>query len=266
MLSMDNKIMLPVIFSILILGIMGTETYAIIYDSEIQVTNPTPERNEFFGRSVSLDGNNALIGAYLDDTGAEDTGAAYLYPLVNPVPTLQEQKFEQITILESLFDDAPTKTQKILNNAIQSIQKSLDEKLWRDGISLEPKHGHKVFDKEKKAVKSLLKIEKKDDSTEVSSVIDVLVAIDRQLASDAFDEANTPENHADKKSSKQLSKSESELTKGDQKRDDGKPDKAIDHYKKAWKHAQKAMKHDLVMMTMMMTTNMKKTIKLVKIS
>ncbi|NNM03417.1 MAG: PKD domain-containing protein, partial [Nitrosopumilus sp.] len=157
-------------------------------------------------------------------------------------PSLQDQKFEQITILQSLIDDAPKKTQKEIEKSIKEIENSLDDKLWKDEISLDSKHGHKVFDKEKKAVKSLMKIEKDDDLTDVTGVIDALVAVDRQLASDAFDEANTPENQADKKSSKELAKAEAELAKGDEKVTDGKYDKAIDHYKKAWKHAQKAMK------------------------
>ena len=157
-------------------------------------------------------------------------------------PSLQDKKLEQITILESLIDDAPKKTQKELEKSIKEINKSLDDKLWEDETSLDPKKGKKVFDHEKHAVKKLMKIEKKDNTTDVSGVIDVLVAVDRQFATDAFDEANTPENQADKKSTKELEKSEKELAKGDEDRDNGKFDKAINHYKKSWEHAQHAMK------------------------
>ena len=157
-------------------------------------------------------------------------------------PSLQDKKLEQITILESLIDDAPKKTQKELEKSIKEINKSLDDKLWEDETSLDPKKGKKVFDHEKHAVKKLMKIEKKDNTTDVSGVIDVLVAVDRQFATDAFDEANTPENQADKKSKKELEKSEKELAKGDEDRDNGKFDKAINHYKKSWEHAQHAMK------------------------
>ncbi len=41
--------------------------------------NPTPILNDVFGYSVSLSGNNALIGAFGDDTGAENAGSAYLF-------------------------------------------------------------------------------------------------------------------------------------------------------------------------------------------
>ena len=41
--------------------------------------NPTPATNDFFGLSVSLSGNLALVGAQNDDTGATNAGAAYLF-------------------------------------------------------------------------------------------------------------------------------------------------------------------------------------------
>lgn len=41
--------------------------------------NPTPAPNDFFGLSVSLSGNLALVGAQNDDTGATNAGAAYLF-------------------------------------------------------------------------------------------------------------------------------------------------------------------------------------------
>ena len=57
--------------------------------------SPTPAENDFFGRAVALDGDKALVGAPSDDTGAEDTGAVYLYDVnscqlldtfINPTP------------------------------------------------------------------------------------------------------------------------------------------------------------------------------------
>ena len=35
--------------------------------------------SDFFGYSVALDGDLALIGAYLDDDGAIDSGSAYIF-------------------------------------------------------------------------------------------------------------------------------------------------------------------------------------------
>ena len=41
--------------------------------------NPTPNTNDNFGYSVAGVGTNVLVGAYLDDAGATDAGAAYLF-------------------------------------------------------------------------------------------------------------------------------------------------------------------------------------------
>jgi len=43
------------------------------------LANPTPAASDNFGQSVSLSGNQALVGAQNDDTGATNSGAAYLF-------------------------------------------------------------------------------------------------------------------------------------------------------------------------------------------
>src|SRR3989344_4418078 len=62
--------------------------------------NPTPAEADFFGSSVSLSGNMALIGAYNDDTGATNAGSAHLYDATtgtllqtfnNPTPAYNDQ-------------------------------------------------------------------------------------------------------------------------------------------------------------------------------
>ncbi|AJW70265.1 HYR domain-containing protein [Nitrosopumilus adriaticus] len=151
------------------------------------------------------------------------------------------QKEAQISFLEALTDDAPKKTHKDLEKAIKSIEKSIDDKLWETDVTLTEKHGHKVFDEEKSAVKDLLKIQKDDDSTDVSQVIKALVDVDRELAQDAIDAATVFA--GDKKVDKELEKANDEMKKAQEELDDDKPDKAIDKFKKAWEHAQKAIKH-----------------------
>ncbi len=42
-------------------------------------TNPTPAASDNFSISVSVDGDHVLVGADLDDTGAPNAGAAYLF-------------------------------------------------------------------------------------------------------------------------------------------------------------------------------------------
>jgi hypothetical protein len=62
-------------------------------------TNPTPAVDDFFGCSVAALGNDRfVVGAYLDDAGAENAGAAYLFhtngtlltTFTNPTPAADE--------------------------------------------------------------------------------------------------------------------------------------------------------------------------------
>ena len=161
---------------------------------------------------------------------------------VNLSVPAQDQKVAAIDdITEKIAEAQDKKTIKELEKAIKRVQKSLDPKLWADDNTLTSKHGHKVFDEEKKAVKSLMKAQKRGD-VDVSSIILDLVGIDRQLASDVIDQI--PDDVTGKQK-KERDKAVAELAKGDDKAGEGKFDKAIDHYKKAWKHAQKALKHDV---------------------
>ncbi|MGK7877686.1 MAG: WD40 repeat domain-containing protein [Xenococcaceae cyanobacterium] len=45
--------------------------------------NPTPNPGDVFGDSISFSGNNLLIGAPLDDTNGNNSGAAYLFNVNN---------------------------------------------------------------------------------------------------------------------------------------------------------------------------------------
>ena len=60
---------------------------AYLYDADtgalVQTfANPTPEANDYFGRSVAVSGDRALIGAWGDDSAGSDSGAAYLFDTV----------------------------------------------------------------------------------------------------------------------------------------------------------------------------------------
>jgi hypothetical protein len=59
------------------------------------LANPTPDAADVFGFSVAISGNKVVVGAHQDDTGATDSGAAYIFDaamgtlsqtLVNPTP------------------------------------------------------------------------------------------------------------------------------------------------------------------------------------
>jgi hypothetical protein len=72
------------------------------------VQSPTPEDFERFGSSVALSGNRLVIGAPYDDkTAAEpDVGAAYLYDLGSPTPTVPARTFySPISPISEAFGD-----------------------------------------------------------------------------------------------------------------------------------------------------------------
>jgi len=61
--------------------------------------NPTPAASDYFGASVAAVGNNVLVGAPNDNTGATDAGAAYLFDgatgallqtFLNPTPAVED--------------------------------------------------------------------------------------------------------------------------------------------------------------------------------
>tara|TARA_B100000315_G_scaffold260289_1_gene320595 strand:+ start:41 stop:2962 length:2922 start_codon:yes stop_codon:yes gene_type:complete len=145
---------------------------------------------------------------------------------------------------------------KRIEKAIREINRSLEKGWLDDGIHLDPKHGKKVFDREKHAVKELLQLlkdeakgkDKVDDDAEAAAgaAIDDLIAADWLLSSVALEQArnavvNNPKKR--KKVNHEIRKSEQEMTKAQKELDKGKPDKAIDYYKKAWEHAQHAIYH-----------------------
>ena len=70
---------LVAVFVLVSILIVPANAFAIIYQPQIAINNPTPEVGDSFGGSVSIDGNNVLVGVELDDTGFPDSGSAYLF-------------------------------------------------------------------------------------------------------------------------------------------------------------------------------------------
>ena len=124
--------------------------------------------------------------------------------------------------------------QKRINRADKVIGKSLEDRFWQDDFTL-TKFGKKVFDEDKKAVKTLSKI----TSADASVIIKMLVDTDQTLAQIAID--SIPTDTGNNKVDRALANANKEMKKAIQKLETEKPEKAINHFKKAWMHAQKAM-------------------------
>ncbi len=148
-------------------------------------------------------------------------------------------KEDALTILESLTT-SDKKSQKELNNAIKELKKSLgnrheggDKKIeWVDTAHIVCKDGHKVFDKEKKAVEHLENIKDESILSGVDEAINLIVGADKLLALTAINEA--PDGKDKDKAIEKFDKAETET----------KNKKKIDGYKKAWKYINKHCEKD----------------------
>ena len=146
---------------------------------------------------------------------------------------------------------------KRIKKAIKEIGKSLDDDLWIDGSHLDTKHGHKVFDRERHAVKDLLHLLENDGGKDgghgkkggkdeasaaamasAEAAIERLLAADRLLAQTAIGGVGPAvDAQRQDKVDKEMAKALQALAKGGSEAGVGKAGKAIDHYKNAWKHA-----------------------------
>jgi hypothetical protein len=61
------------------IGLAGYEAAAKPGDLLRTFLNPTPDVDDYFGYSVGAVGNNVLVGAWQDNAGATNAGAAYLF-------------------------------------------------------------------------------------------------------------------------------------------------------------------------------------------
>ena len=52
----------------------------------LTLENPDPSEHDQFGHSVAIEGDIVVVGAWLDDAGATDSGRAYVYDLGSPSP------------------------------------------------------------------------------------------------------------------------------------------------------------------------------------
>jgi tetratricopeptide (TPR) repeat protein len=122
-----------------------------------------------------------------------------------------------------------------LKEAIKELDDTLNLGPWTpDGNHVACERGAKVFDGGQGAVKNLVEMIR-DTSPGISDAtiqrwINILVAIDRNLAQTAITEANDPDAPP-----KKIADALEELAKGDADASRGDYDKAIEHYERAWK-------------------------------
>ena len=95
------------ILSLLALVAIPFGVLAAVYGTPITINNPSPELSDYFGYSVSIDGNKFVVGALHDNTGAISAGSVYLYNATtgvllqtfnNPTPEYQDYFGEAVSI------------------------------------------------------------------------------------------------------------------------------------------------------------------------
>ena len=102
------------------LAVQATGALASSFNFTQTFANPSPDAGDWFGSTLAIDGNRVLIGASLDNTGATDSGAAYLFDtngtllqtFLNPTPAANDLFGNSIAIdgdnvlISAFLDDA----------------------------------------------------------------------------------------------------------------------------------------------------------------
>ncbi len=134
--------------------------------------------------------------------------------------------------------------QKAVEKSIELLEKTLEDKYWLDigGMSLHPKDGSKVFDRDIELIDELITIA--ESGSNCSAVADELVlevvSMDRELTEIAMDEVLCA---GGDKCEKEMGKAVDDYDKAIEDLEDEDWAKALNNFKKAWKHTAKAVSH-----------------------
>jgi len=166
------------------------------------------------------------------------------FVLAIPTNNPRNLKEEAITQLEGAKTGDRIIDKKI-DKIIGYIERSLNDRFWKDDIHLDSQQGHKVFDKDKATlnkIQELVKHKKTPDSVEdaCNEAIEKLVKANEMLAKKSIEDAKAYLGTS-RQVDHHISIAEKEFASAQEKLARGQPDKAIDHFKKAWEHAQLAI-------------------------
>jgi len=188
--------------------------------------------------AVGMNDAGVIVGNACTTPGYPGTPHAVLW---NAAAAPQSPREQLAQLRDELVNDVlPTLAggdQTKLQDAINHLNKALEDSRWLDDSHLKPgPKGESVFDETKAAVAQLKELRDRNKSGVAREVfqacIDQILAVDRELAVIALDEAKAGGGNAGK-----IKTAEAELAKGDQEAGRDHPDKAIDHYKNSWKNA-----------------------------
>ncbi|MEN8239572.1 MAG: ExeM/NucH family extracellular endonuclease, partial [Actinomycetota bacterium] len=133
--------------------------------------------------------------------------------------------------LQGLLPTGNNKDDKAIARAIKALEGALDPDLWTGEDTLDPKHGHSVFDGFKQAIVHLAK------AKGVSDAIETLVEVADELARTAIDDAIAADGDAAK-----IAAAEDDYAAGVSEAAADDFTRALDSFRSAWQNAIESLK------------------------
>jgi len=161
--------------------------------------------------------------------------------------TVQEEKNDIILELNELKNDSEfsKKSKKELESVIKKLEKSLDSKYWKDESTVNFKHGKKILDADKNAVKKIEKLEKDKkipDSikNKLSDIKLKIIILDKIILGNSI--TSISEITMSQKGLKKIEKAKLKFEKGNESLENEKYLDAITKYSNSWKQVKLALK------------------------
>jgi uncharacterized protein YegL len=206
-----------------------TASYAGFVNGDTPASLDTPVVLTTTATSASPAGTYPIVAS-----GATD--ANYTIAFVNgtlTVVSLRAEKQSVRDLLAGLLPTGDTQTDRTIQRALDHLDGSIDLQYWQDDSHLNAK-GLKDFEEEGKTVHELLKID--NPSADVTSAIQRVTSVDRQLAVDAIADATAAGGNA-----AAIGRAQQFLDNGDTLAGQGSYDNAIEAYKQAWNQARQSV-------------------------
>ncbi len=156
---------------------------------------------------------------------------------------------EQVLALLDGYDDV-----RRVRGAIDDVEDSLEDDLWTDVIRLDDRHGHRVFDAERRAAQQLAQALTKDGTrlgtagrADVQEALMLLATADWIILrvgwvdAERFDGGITGKHAAHVQ--RELDRAEDDFADGEAAQAAARHDDAIKAYRSAWQHLQQAFDH-----------------------
>ncbi len=184
---------------------------------------------------VEFDAERVLVGGPDERPGQDAVENVLAISTPAAGPGYDSIKQDVIADLQALLPASSSQNSTRIEKAIGRVEKSLNPGYWINGFFLDEKHGKKVFDWERQAVKELGKVSG-PEAAAAQAAVDLLVDVDAELAGLMFELALRNDGDAT-----DIAKAEREFVRAARELVRGRYDRAIYRYRKAWEHSMDAL-------------------------